>query len=436
MFQWLFADSKRQAPSRSLGAVASGLQQLYREKVLPLERDHDFKDFQSQELTDADFAAKPVVMLLGQYSTGKTSLIQHLLGGNYPGSRIGPEPTTDRFVAITHSDSDHDTIIPGHALVTDPNLPFEQLSRFGQGFLGRFECAKVNNPVLEGVTFIDTPGVLAGEKQRVNRGYDFEEVIKWFAHRADVILLLFDVSKLDIADEFRRVILAVKRHDHKIHIILNKADCVTTSQLMRVYGALMWTLGKLIDTAEVSRVYVGSFWPEPLQNPELQNLFKLEEHDLYSKLSQLPRTAAVRKLNELIIRTRQVKVHALILECLRNKMPWIWRPESKQNELITNLKETYDEIRQQHNIPSGDFPDLNRMQKLLAMQDFKKFAKLDPQKIDGVNDMLSTDLPSLLELVPAEEQASNTVKFMPLQRAKHSRSGSRSRSRSPRRLTN
>ena len=29
---------------------------------------------------------------------GKTTFIKHLLGREYPGSQIGPEPTTDRFV--------------------------------------------------------------------------------------------------------------------------------------------------------------------------------------------------------------------------------------------------------------------------------------------------------------------------------------------------
>jgi EH domain-containing protein 1 len=36
----------------------------------------------------------------GQYSTGKTSIIKYLLGSDYPGSRVGPEPTTDRLAFI------------------------------------------------------------------------------------------------------------------------------------------------------------------------------------------------------------------------------------------------------------------------------------------------------------------------------------------------
>jgi GTPase SAR1 family protein len=41
--------------------------------------------------------AKPQVLLVGQYSVGKTSFIRYLLGQDFPGQRIGPEPTTDRF---------------------------------------------------------------------------------------------------------------------------------------------------------------------------------------------------------------------------------------------------------------------------------------------------------------------------------------------------
>jgi EH domain-containing protein 1 len=35
--------------------------------------------------TNSDFDAKPMVMLLGQYSTGKTTFIKHLLKCDYPG---------------------------------------------------------------------------------------------------------------------------------------------------------------------------------------------------------------------------------------------------------------------------------------------------------------------------------------------------------------
>lgn len=49
-------------------------------------------------MNPADFDAKPMVLIVGQYSVGKTSFIRSLLKRDFPGQRVGPEPTTDRSV--------------------------------------------------------------------------------------------------------------------------------------------------------------------------------------------------------------------------------------------------------------------------------------------------------------------------------------------------
>ncbi|KAK6316862.1 hypothetical protein J4Q44_G00122620 [Coregonus suidteri] len=76
------------------------------------------------------FDNKPMVLLVGQYSTGKTTFIRHLMEQDFPGMRIGPEPTTDSFIAVMHGEQEG--LIPGNALVVDPKKPFRKTQRFWQ----------------------------------------------------------------------------------------------------------------------------------------------------------------------------------------------------------------------------------------------------------------------------------------------------------------
>jgi GTPase SAR1 family protein len=216
---------------------------VYKAKVKPFEEQYRFGSFFSPLLTDADFDGKPQVLLLGQYSTGKTTFIRHLIGREYPGCHIGPEPTTDRFVVVCHGQDDR--ITPGNTLAVQPDKPYGGLSNFGSGFLSKFQASQCCAKLLEEITIVDTPGVLSGEKQRIERSYNFVEVCEWFAARCDVIVLLFDPHKLDISDEFKSVIASLRGHDDKVRVVLNKADQVDAQQLLRVYGALMWSLGKV-----------------------------------------------------------------------------------------------------------------------------------------------------------------------------------------------
>ncbi|GMF09413.1 unnamed protein product [Phytophthora lilii] len=385
--------------------VIDGLKKLYANKLKPLEKRYDFGDFHSPLLSDADFEAKPQVLMIGQYSVGKTSFIEYLLGRPFPGQRVGPEPTTDRFVAVMHGEEER--TVPGNAACVSPDLPYGGLSMFGTAFLNKFEAAQLPAPVLEQLTIVDTPGILSGEKQRIARGYDFTQVARWFAERSDLILLLFDAHKLDISDEFQRVIEVLQGHSDKVRCVLNKADQVDQQRLLRVYGALMWSLGKVLKTPEVMRVYLGSFWSQPRQkhgedgsNSTPEALFDAEERDLLDELRALPQHAAVRKVNELVKRARLAKVHACLLGHLRDKMPSVFGMEKKQRELVENMAENFREVQRKYHLPPGDFPPIDAFVRQCADRKFTKFPSLKSRELQDIDDMLTKDIPALMASLP------------------------------------
>lgn len=389
--------------------VSSKLKAMYKDNILPAEKRYRYDFFyESPHLTDVEFDSKPQVMLVGQYSVGKTSFIRYMLGRDFPGARIGPEPTTDRFTCLINGPEER--TIPGNALSVHPDLPFRGLERFGVSFLSRFEGSQLPSSVLRSVTLVDTPGILSGEKQRTNRGYDFTKVVSWFADRADLILLLFDAHKLDISDELKATIDVLKGHEDKIRCILNKADQINRQQLMRVYGALLWSLGKTINSPEVLRVYVGSFWSEPLQTLDNAELFEQEESDLMRDLAILPRQSAVRKINELVKRIRKVKTLAYIIGHLKSQMPAVMGKDKKQQKLINNMPNEFRTIMKKHNLSPGDFPEINTFSDKLRESKFSEFHSLKMDQIQLLEDCLSSHLPRLMEELPSEKDSPDTLR--------------------------
>ncbi|THG16684.1 hypothetical protein TEA_011400 [Camellia sinensis var. sinensis] len=276
--------SMKKVPISSVTSIVDGLKKLYIQKLKPLEVTYRFNDFESPLL-------------------------------NVPDERS----------------------IPGNTIAVQADMPFSGLTTFGTSFLSKFECSQMPHPLLEHITFVDTPGVLAGEKQRTQRSYDFTGVTSWFAAKCDLILLVFDPHKLDISDEFKRVISSLRGHDDKIRVVLNKSDQVDTQQLMRIYGALMWSLGKVLNTPEkpVNEAVAG---------PTGKELFEKEQDDLFSDLEGIPKKACDRRINEFVKRARAAKIHAYIIGHLKKAMPAMMGKAKAQQKLIDNLEDEFAKV--------------------------------------------------------------------------------------------
>ena len=74
----LTLDPRGEQLRQTAGEVIAKLQQLYFETVKPLEQQFFFHDFTSTTMSKGDFEAKPTVLLVGQYSTGKVVCLKVL----------------------------------------------------------------------------------------------------------------------------------------------------------------------------------------------------------------------------------------------------------------------------------------------------------------------------------------------------------------------
>ena len=186
----------------------------------------------------------------------------------------------------------------------------------------------------------------------------------------------------------------------QVRIVLNKADQVDHHELMRVYGALMWSISKVINVPECPKVFVGSFWDQQLKHDLYRKLFEKELQLLFDDLQDLPKYAAIRKINDFIKRARMAKIHAFIISSLKADMPRLIGKSRKKKELIRNLPIMFKKVQEDHMVSASDIPPVSTMQEKLALCDFSKFPNLKERLINAVDVMLDKDIASLVALVP------------------------------------
>jgi predicted GTPase len=114
---------------------------------------------------------KPLVLVIGNYSSGKSTFINELL--DMPVQRTGQAPTDDCFTILTSPDEgEAEEEIPGGTIVNDERLPFAPLMPFGERLFSHLRMKKVKSPILENFAIIDTPGMLDSVTEK-DRGYDY-----------------------------------------------------------------------------------------------------------------------------------------------------------------------------------------------------------------------------------------------------------------------
>jgi energy-coupling factor transporter ATP-binding protein EcfA2 len=206
---------------------------------------------------------RPLVLVLGNYSSGKSALINELLGADIQAT--GQAPTDDSFTILTCENAASQAGRPiqvtderdGKFLLNDPEYPFETLKKHGQRFTAHFRLKKVNSPFLKNLAIIDTPGMLDSISEK-DRGYNYQEVIGDLAQIADLILVLFDPHKAGTIREAHtslRDTLPARTFEDRVIFVLNRIDeCASLSDLLRVYGTLCWNLSQITGRKDIPMI--------------------------------------------------------------------------------------------------------------------------------------------------------------------------------------
>lgn len=204
----------------------------------------------------------PMVLVLGNHSSGKSTFINHMLGQQV--QKTGRAPTDCTFTVLVGGDREER--LDGSALVRADRFGFQDVQRlFGRDFVSQVELKVVEGSALlddGGLMVVDSPGMIdppgnSRDRTDTDRGYDFKRAVQWFAERADVILVMFDPDKPGTTFETLDVLTSsLHGLSSKMLLILNKVDDFhTVHDFARAYGALCWNLSKVIPRKDLPFIY-------------------------------------------------------------------------------------------------------------------------------------------------------------------------------------
>jgi hypothetical protein len=221
-----------------------------------------------------------------------------MLNSSYPGSYVAPQPSTDRFTLIVDAGGQDDAATRvdysfGQPAAQARHSVFQKYEdNVGAGFAQKVALSMLSReaaPLLERMTFLDTPGVLSHGSHE----YDVLKLWSAISQHADQIYVFFDGAKSgDLSDEYRNALKHMAASENKVTFLFNKADSEPVKHLLETYGGLMWQLGRIFPNHEAERVHFGSFWKKPCNvenvGPEMCGVFEKSKQKLINDLQMLP----------------------------------------------------------------------------------------------------------------------------------------------------
>lgn len=240
----------------------------------------------------------PMIAVLGTFSSGKSSFINHFLETRLQAT--GNQAVDDKFTVICFGTDDTPRTLPGLALDADPRFPFYQISRdiesvaTGEG--GRIDAylqlKTCRSEALRGKIFIDSPGFDA-DAQRTATLRITDHIIDL----SDLVLVFFDARHPEpgaMQDTLSHLVgNTIHRPDsNKFLYILNQIDNAAREDNPEdVFAAWQRALAQAGLTA--GRFY-SIYNPDaavPIEDPKLRHRFQAKRAEditeIYGRIHQV-----------------------------------------------------------------------------------------------------------------------------------------------------
>ncbi|GFW58315.1 sarcalumenin [Trichonephila clavipes] len=384
---------------------------LYLKSIKPLEDAYKYNDMKHHIMNEGEIFSLPIVTLLGPWSTGKSTLINYILGTENTSFSLhaGAQPTTSDFTILAYNGEPK--IVDGNVLVMEKR--YSSLEKYGKVLLERLKSFHIPNDILKLINFVDTPGVIENRKQQ-ERGFPFDEICQWFIDQSDLIILVFDPAKLDVGTELEKIFKHLKGYEAKVRIVLNKADSVSSQELLRVYGSLFWSLSPLINVTEPPQVYVSSFWSQPFNSgsKEYQDMFIKDEKSLLQDIFEVMSNRLQNKAAFLRRHAVLVRNHALIVDSYINALAQhrsFFQSGKDLADLICDMPhkyKIYQKVLAHKDISEKDLLSASDYQEFFSLHSMESFISLSKQcgfislcLLDAIEKVIYEDIPDLLSEV-------------------------------------
>jgi hypothetical protein len=262
----------------------------------------------------------PLVSVLGTFSSGKSTFINHYLGVKLQSS--GNQAVDDKFTVICHSREETPHVLPGLALDADPRFPFYQISEDIEKVAGGegnridsyLQLKTCHSEQLKGKILIDSPGFDA-DAQRTSTLRLTEHII----NLSDLVMVFFDARHPEpgaMQDTLEHLVArSIGRADaSKFLYVLNQIDTAAREDNPEeVFGAWQRALAQKGLTAGRFYTIYNPDAAVPIDDAHRRQRFESKRdadlHEIYQRIQRVEVERSYRIVGALEKNARNIENH-------------------------------------------------------------------------------------------------------------------------------